>query len=74
MHAGFEPLTDRELSVLHLLPARLTYAQMANELEVSLNTVKSHIRAVYRKLRVESRQAAIDRAQQLRLLQPVGRA
>lgn len=63
-----EPLTDRELSVLRLLPTRLTNHEIADELYISVNTVKTHVKAIYRKLEVSSRNAAVDTAVSLRLV------
>jgi LuxR family transcriptional regulator, maltose regulon positive regulatory protein len=63
-----EPLTDRELAVLRLLPSKLTHREIANELFVSLNTVKSHVRAIYRKMNVTSRVGALDKARELELI------
>ena len=62
-----EPLTTAELRVLKLLPTS-TYLKMAEVLYVSRNTVKTHLRSIYRKLGVESRSQAIERAVELRLL------
>ncbi len=55
-----EPLTDREESVLRLLLSRLTLREIAGELYVSHNTVKTHARMVYRKLGASSRAEAVD--------------
>ncbi len=63
-----EPLSDRELSVLRYLPSRLSNREIGAELYVSLNTVKSHVKAIYRKLGVESRDDAVRRARQLGLI------
>jgi LuxR family transcriptional regulator, maltose regulon positive regulatory protein len=63
-----EELTDRERQVLRLLPSRLTLHEIASELFVSRNTLKFHLRAIYRKLGVASRAAAVDAARELRLL------
>jgi LuxR family maltose regulon positive regulatory protein len=60
--------TERELAVLQLLPTRLSTREMGRELYVSVNTVRSQIRAVYRKLQVTSRAEAVNRAHQLGLL------
>lgn len=54
-----EPLSDREVTVLRYLSSRLTYQEIAAALYVSLNTLKSHVRAVYRKLGVASRSEAV---------------
>lgn len=61
-------LTDRELAVLRLLPTRLTQQEIAQELYVSVNTVRTHIQGIYRKLGVASRQEAITHARELGLL------
>jgi LuxR family maltose regulon positive regulatory protein len=60
-----EPLTDRELVVLRYLSSRLTTAEIGQELYVSVNTVRTHTKAVYRKLGVGSRQDAVSEAQRL---------
>ncbi|BBZ37068.1 LuxR C-terminal-related transcriptional regulator [Mycobacterium conspicuum] len=66
--AAGEELTPKELEVLRLLPSRLSRSEIAARLYVSLNTVKTHQRAVYRKLRVECRSTAVSRARELGLL------
>ena len=63
-----EPLTDRELAVLRLLPGRLSQRQIAAELFVSLNTVKTHSRGLFRKLGVGDRRQAVQRGRELGLL------
>ena len=63
-----EELTSKELEVLRLLATRLSRREIGQRLFVSLNTVKSHQRAVYRKLGVADRSAAIKRAHELGLL------
>ncbi len=63
-----EELTPKELEVLRLLATRLSRREIAERLYVSLNTVKTHQRAVYRKLRVEHRSSAVSRARELGLL------
>ncbi len=63
-----EPLTDRELEVLSYLPSRPTNTELAERCYVSINTIKSHIAHIYRKLDVDSRNAAIARARELGLL------
>jgi LuxR family transcriptional regulator, maltose regulon positive regulatory protein len=60
-------LTPAELRVLKLLPTS-TYLQIAQILYVSRNTVKTHLRAIYQKLGVESRSQAMEQAIELRLL------
>ena len=54
------PLSPREVVVLRYLSSRLTYREIAAALYVSLNTLKSHVRSVYRKLAVASRADAVD--------------
>jgi LuxR family transcriptional regulator, maltose regulon positive regulatory protein len=63
-----DSLTDRELAVLRLLTSQLTHREIATELFVSLNTVKSHVRAIYRKMNVTSRIRAVDKARELELI------
>ena len=62
-----DPLTDRELDVLRFLPSRLTIREIADELFVSVNTLKFHLRMIYRKLGVGSRPEAAERARELSL-------
>jgi LuxR family transcriptional regulator, maltose regulon positive regulatory protein len=52
-------LTDRELAVLQLLPSMMSNEQIARELFVSVNTVKVHLKSLYRKLGVSSRRDAV---------------
>ena len=56
---GWEPLTAREVEVLRLLRSRLSLGEIAGELFLTRNTVKTHARAVYRKLGASSRAEAI---------------
>jgi DNA-binding CsgD family transcriptional regulator len=63
-----EPLTARELTVLRLLRGTFTRREIAQELCVSANTIKSHVRAVYQKLVVSSRRDAIQRGRELGIL------
>jgi LuxR family maltose regulon positive regulatory protein len=62
------PLTKRERVVLQLLPTQLSNREIARELYVSVNTVRSQVRAIYHKLEVTSRAEAVARARHLRLL------
>ncbi len=57
-----EPLSDRELAILRLLPAPTSLRELAAELFVTPNTLKTHLRAIYRKLGAESREEAVIRA------------
>ena len=61
-------LSERELAVLRLLASPLSRREIANELYVSLNTVKTHTRHVFRKLGVSTRDDATARARELGLL------
>ncbi len=63
-----EQLTDREVAVLRFLPTQMTLREIAAELFVSLNTVKTHSSAIYRKLGVSDRKAAVQAARTLGLL------
>jgi LuxR family maltose regulon positive regulatory protein len=63
-----EPLSDRELEVLRLLVTHLSSTEIAQELFISPNTVRSHIKSIYGKLDVHSRSEAVARAQELCLL------
>jgi LuxR family maltose regulon positive regulatory protein len=63
-----EPLTERELAVLAYLPGRLRNQEIAADLFVSVNTVKTHLGNIYRKLGVTERNEAVDRATSLGLL------
>ena len=61
-------LTETELAVLQLLRTPKSQRAIADELSISINTVKTHISAIYRKLAVTSRDAAVTRAGELNLL------
>jgi DNA-binding CsgD family transcriptional regulator len=61
-------LTARELDVVRLLARGRSYAQIADELGISVHTVTSHIKSLYRKLGVRSAVAAVVRAAELRLV------
>jgi LuxR family maltose regulon positive regulatory protein len=61
-------LTDRERAVLPYLATHLKAAEIAAELYLSVNTIKSHQQAIYRKLGVASRGEAVDRGRELGLL------
>ncbi len=63
-----EPLTSRELAVLEYLPTMMTNTEIARHLLVSVNTVKTHLKSVYRKLGVELRRDAVVLAKQLEIL------
>ena len=55
-----EPLTERELDVVRFLPSRLTVREIADELYISQNTLKFHLKVIYRKLGVSSRAEASE--------------
>jgi LuxR family transcriptional regulator, maltose regulon positive regulatory protein len=63
-----EELTDRELDVLRLLATDRSRREIGNSLYVSLNTVKSHTRSIFRKLEVSDRVEAVARARELGLI------
>lgn len=63
-----ERLTDREASVLQHLPTLMSNSEIADGLHLSVNTVKSHLKSLYRKLGVASRREAVQRARLLELL------
>jgi LuxR family maltose regulon positive regulatory protein len=63
-----EPLTDRELQVLTYLPSRSKNEEIAHDLFVSHNTLKTHLRSIYRKLGASERNEAIARATDLGLI------
>jgi LuxR family maltose regulon positive regulatory protein len=62
-----EPLSQRERDVLRLLGTDLTGPEIARELVVSLNTVRTHTQRIYTKLGVTNRRAAVRRAEELDL-------
>jgi LuxR family maltose regulon positive regulatory protein len=68
-----EPLSESELRVLRYLPTNLRASEIAAELFVSLNTIRTHMRHVYAKLGVHSRTDAVTRARELGLLSPSSR-
>jgi LuxR family maltose regulon positive regulatory protein len=63
-----EDLSDRELAVLRLLATDLTQREIGEALYVSFNTVKTHVKSIFRKLDVATRADAVSRARELRLL------
>ena len=63
-----EPLTDRELDILRLLQGTMSLHEIAAELYLSFNTVKTHTRAVYRKLGAHTRVDAVLIGRQHQLL------
>ena len=63
-----EPLSERELEVFRLLGSALNGPEIARELMVSLNTMRTHTKNIYSKLGVNNRRAAVRRAEELDLL------
>ena len=66
--AYVEPLTERETSVLCHLPTLMSNHEIADVMHVSVNTVKTHLKSLYRKLGVASRREAVLRGRALELL------
>ena len=66
--ASYWELSERELAVLRLLESKLSQREIAGELYVSFNTVKTHTRTIFRKLGAASRAEAVARARELGLL------
>jgi len=65
--ALIEPLSDRESDVLRMLRSDLSGPDIAQELAISLNTLRTHTRNIFEKLGVNSRRAAVRRADEMRL-------
>jgi LuxR family maltose regulon positive regulatory protein len=63
-----DPLTQRELTILRLLSTNLSTMEIAGELCLSANTVKTHLAAIYRKLSASRRREAVVRARELELI------
>jgi len=63
-----EPLSEREREVLRHVSGMLNTAEVASELYISVNTVKTHLRNIYRKLAADHRGEAVRRARQLELI------
>jgi LuxR family transcriptional regulator, maltose regulon positive regulatory protein len=62
-----EPLSERELEVLRLLRSELSGPEIAQQLIVSLNTIRTHTKNIFKKLDVNNRRAAVRRAEELSL-------
>jgi DNA-binding CsgD family transcriptional regulator len=71
--AGAVALTQGETRVLHYLPTNLSAREIARELFLSVNTIKTHQRHLYAKLGAGSRSQAVERARALGLLAPAPR-
>jgi LuxR family maltose regulon positive regulatory protein len=63
-----EPLTDKEIEVLRQLATLLSTQEIASNMFISVNTVKTHIRGIFRKLAASRRNEAIRRARDLGLI------
>ena len=63
-----ETLTERELAVLRHLPTMKSNREIAVEMYFSVNTVKTHLKSIYRKLGVNRRRAAVEEARARSLL------
>ena len=63
-----DELSEGEFRVLRLLASELTQREIGAELYLSLNTVKSHTRSIFRKLGASSREQAVARARELELI------
>ena len=63
-----EPLTEREREVLRHASSMLNTAEIASEMYISVNTVKAHLKSIYRKLAATHRGEAVRRARQLELI------
>jgi LuxR family maltose regulon positive regulatory protein len=63
-----EPLSEREEEVLRLLRGTLSLREIGQELFLSANTIKTHTRAIYRKLGVTTRQEAVERGRDMGIL------
>ena len=63
-----EPLTSREIDILRLLDSEISVPEMAGELYISVGTVRTHIKRIYRKLGVHGRYEAVVKGKELHLL------
>jgi LuxR family maltose regulon positive regulatory protein len=63
-----EPLSEREQAILRYLPTMMSNQEIAGELFVSVNTIKTHLKAIYRKLDAPGRREAVQRARDLGLV------
>lgn len=63
-----EALTQREMTILRFLGTSMSTAEIADELHLSVNTVKTHLASIYRKLAVSRRREAVLRARELELI------
>lgn len=68
-----EPLSASEARILRFLPTNLSAPEIAGQLSVSVNTIRTHMRHLYEKLGVHSRTEAVEQARTLGLLAPSSR-
>lgn len=66
--SGAGSLTKREIDILRRLETGLPISKIASSVNISQNTIKTHLKNLYRKLNVESRKEAVDRGKELMLL------
>ncbi|RIK32232.1 MAG: hypothetical protein DCC56_00040 [Anaerolineae bacterium] len=65
---GVDHLSEREIEVLRLLACGQSYKEVGESLFLSLNTVQFHVKSIYRKLSVNKRMQAIEKAQEMKLI------
>ena len=63
-----EPLSEREQAILAYLPTMMSNQEIAGTLMISVNTVKTHLKAIYRKLDASGRREAVHRGRELGLM------
>lgn len=63
-----EEISDREMDVLRYLISNLTTPEIAEEMSISINTVRTHIKKIYQKLSVHKRSEAVNRAKELNII------
>ncbi len=64
----FSPLTKRETEILKLMSDGFTYTEIGKNLDISAETSKTHIRNIYKKLKVKKKSTALDKARMERLV------
>lgn len=63
-----EPLSEREIEILRLLVSELSVPEIAGNIHISVSTLRTHIRNIYRKLDTHSRYETVSKAQELRII------
>ena len=61
MRVAFDAITAREKEILHLLSKGITYKQISEPLQISPETVKKHLKNIYRKLKVKNKIEALHK-------------